>query len=119
MTTNGGAAEAAPAGSAPSPAAPRHEPKACRSCGAPIYWGTNPATGRALPVDAEPCAEGTIQLYDRGGTVVAQVLKAEHARNVRDAAWALTGKHVLRTSHFARCPQAAQHRKPKGGARAP
>ncbi len=103
-------AESTAAGSAPSPAAPRHEPKACKSCGAPIFWAESDRTGVSMPVDAEPSGAGNIQLVDRRGKIVAQMLGGS-AKNIRDAAWALTGKHTLRTSHFATCPNAAAHRR--------
>jgi hypothetical protein len=90
--------------------APLHDPKECRSCGRSIFWAQNDATGRSMPVDAEPCDRGNVQLVDRGGSVVAKVLGPEEARRVRDATWALTGKHVLRVSHFVTCAQAASWR---------
>jgi hypothetical protein len=91
--------------------APVHEPKKCRSCGTAIFWAQNDATGKSMPVDAEPSENGNVQLYDRGGSIVARVLGAERAQRIRDAAWALNGTHTLRTSHFATCAQADQWRK--------
>jgi hypothetical protein len=96
---------------------PLHSPKACRSCSAPIFWARNDATGRSMPVDAEPSDKGNVQLFDRGGSVVAKVLGAEEARRVRDSNWALRGVHVLRTAHFVTCPQAANWRTKRTEAR--
>jgi hypothetical protein len=82
-----------------------HAPKQCRSCGAPIYWAQtdnlNPVTGkrRAMPVDAEPHPEGSIQLVDRHGSVLAFVIRPD----ARD------GKK-LRRPHFQTCPDAASWR---------
>jgi hypothetical protein len=102
--------------------APVHEPKACRSCSAPIFWAQlvdergevvlkadgNP---KAIPVDAEPSEKGNVQLAARGTGIVARVLGNEQAKQVRDAAWALGGKHTLRLAHFASCPQAGEWRR--------
>jgi hypothetical protein len=69
-----------------------------------------------MPVDAEPSPAGNVQLYRRpNGEVYAKVLGQEAAQNVRAAAEVLKATHTLRTSHFATCAQAAQHRK-RGGA---
>ena len=58
----------------------------CRSCGALIVWLTT-STGKLMPVDAASVKPGT------------QMFSAEAG-------------HV---SHFATCPNAAKHRKPKPG----
>jgi hypothetical protein len=92
---------------------PLHQPKACRSCGAAIFWAKNDATGRSMPVDAEPSEKGNVQLVDRGGSVIAKVLGPEEARQVRDSNWALRGVHVLRMPHFATCAQASSWRTKK------
>lgn len=55
----------------------------CKTCGAAIVW-LKTSTGKAMPVDA-----GTVQ---EGETLF------------------VPGRH---TSHFATCPQADQHRKPR------
>lgn len=92
------------------PSRPLHEPKKCRSCGAPIFWAQNATTRKSMPVDAEPSEKGNVQLYDRGGSVIARVLGAEDAQRTRDTAWALSGTHTLRTSHFATCRDAGSWR---------
>jgi hypothetical protein len=111
---------AAPAGSAPSPAV--HEPQRCRSCDAQIWWAQvidekgeiqrkPDGKPRVVPVDFAPSEKGNIALARRGNAVVARVLGAERAKQIRDAAWALQGTHTLRTPHFATCPNADQWRK--------
>ncbi len=86
----------------------------CRSCKQRIIWAEGP-TGKAMPVDSEPSDQGNVQLYRRpNGEIYAKVLGPEAAQNVRNAAEVLKAAHTLRTSHFATCPQAAQHRK-RGG----
>jgi hypothetical protein len=62
----------------------------CRSCNAPILWiVTNPG-GKRMPLDAKPEKRFVIE----GGQAFS-----------RDTY----------VSHFATCPNAAQHRKPKDG----
>jgi hypothetical protein len=67
---------------------------------------------KAIPVDAEPSEKGNVQLAARGTGIVARVLGNDQAKKVRDAAWALGGKHALRLSHFATCKHADEWRKP-------
>ena len=71
----------------------------CRTCEAPIEWATTPA-GKTMPLDAAPTASGT-WCYSRGETWLA----TEEDRAL---------KRPLYTSHFATCPDAAQHRTPRG-----
>ena len=64
----------------------------CRSCSALVRW-TVTAAGKKMPVDAEPKANGNIEIV--GG--IARYVKAE--------------SEVARFwSHFATCPNAASHR---------
>jgi hypothetical protein len=76
-----------------------------------VFWAQSETTRRSFPVDAEPSATGTVQLVDRRGSVIAKVLDPETARNVRDAAWALGGKHTLRAPHRETCPKVDEWRK--------
>lgn len=96
-------------------AAPRHEPHACKSCGAPVLWAqTLDPRGervpredgkgwRAMPVDFAPTLEGNVQIFHRQGEGIV-------ARVYRNAAAAPSGA-ILRTSHFVTCPNAKQHRR--------
>lgn len=68
----------------------------CRSCGAPILWVKTEA-GKRMPIDAKPERR-----------VVLDPLA------VRLGADELTARVVdTYVSHFATCPNAAQHRKAK------
>jgi hypothetical protein len=69
----------------------------CKSCGAPIVWAFVPRTGRRMPVDADPVDDGNV-ILTRPSTSMAE------AHVVAKGA----GTHV---SHFATCPQAAEHRR--------
>ena len=71
---------------------------ACKSCGARIIWCTTAKTGSAIPVDADPVAEGAgnITLSGTGGNMIATI----GAKG--------SGTHV---SHFATCAYAGQHKR--------
>ena len=71
----------------------------CRSCGAPILWRETHA-GRRMPIDPEPVADGNVVIEGD----IAEVLKAEHLAR-------LGGDVPRYRSHFATCPQAAEHRR--------
>lgn len=81
----------------------------CRSCGAPLLW-TITVKGKRHPVDRDPHPEGTIK-------VVAGVSGAAPKSYVMaglDLATMRADGVALHRSHFATCPQAAQHRRPRG-----
>lgn len=77
---------------------------ACKSCGASIIWARTPA-GRVIPVDREPTEDGNVRLTYRDHKAHALVVgKGEDLFSSGEA------RH---TSHFATCPDADKHRKPK------
>ncbi len=78
--------------------------EACRSCGAPVVWIVYP-TGKRAPLDAQPHADGTIKRFDP--TMSATVLTGSELATAR------ANGDPLHRSHFATCPNAAQHRKPR------
>jgi len=88
----------------------------CRSCKAPILWALT-ETGKRMPVDAEPVEGGNILLSHRQAATapVAVVqgrddieqLRKQHEQSPQD------GPLRLFTSHFATCPYAGQHRRPR------
>lgn len=92
---------------APEPSAPT---KPCTSCGAPVVW-TRTVAGRPIPLDpplrrgvasaSAPEGPPRIAVVDDQGRTLQIV---EHAE----------GDIVGRVSHFATCPNAAGHRKPRG-----
>jgi hypothetical protein len=71
----------------------------CKSCGASIYWATT-ELNKAAPIDAEPDPAGQWVMVMRAGKV--RVLKYDPIKHGASA--------VRRTSHFATCPNANQHR---------
>lgn len=77
----------------------------CDSCGARVLW-TLTRTGRSMPVDELPHADGNVVLWQDGGKgpLIAHVLSKGDDVDV------LTARHK---SHFATCPQAAKHRRKK------
>lgn len=85
----------APAG---SPTAERPANLRCSSCGAPIFWACLPS-GKRAPFDADPVeAEAPVGCY------------AMLWRDGGEPPWAIH-RPALWRSHFATCPNAAQHRK--------
>lgn len=90
----------------PPPEAPRPAVKTtpCKSCGAPVLWAVT-SSGSRIPLDPteiRASADGpgrAVSLVVEGGAVVS--LREDPA-----------GDQVGRESHFATCPNAAQHRKP-------
>ena len=88
--------------------APKGSPLAgarCKSCGARIIWAVSATTGALMPVDFAPSEHGTIALEPDGNEWVGRSVRSDEAR---------TGL-VLRKSHFATCPNGAQHRRPRRG----
>lgn len=81
------------------------ERRACGSCDAPIIWAST-VKGRPMPVDAEPDPDGNILLHARPGRgPLAEVVPAGQD--------GLIAGEQLRLSHFATCPNADQHRRPR------
>ena len=76
----------------------------CRSCDAPIFWVKMAATGKKMPLDPHPRADGNIVLLatsDPDGTPLA-----EYSSGQAPISW--SGERYA--SHFATCPHAAAHR---------
>lgn len=65
----------------------------CRSCGADLVWGIT-ASGKRMPLDVAP-REGGKWLISDTGKIVARPSTSIMGHD----------------SHFATCPQAAQHRR--------
>lgn len=78
-------------------------PARCSSCGAAILWTTT-LDGRRMPVDLRPSSQGTVAIEQEeandGPFWESQVIRAGEREG-----------RVLRTSHFATCPDAARHRR--------
>lgn len=76
----------------------------CRSCGASIEWAVVGGTGKRMPLDVLPDEPGSGNVRpigrfdDAGRTLLVEVVKAGEGNRV---------------SHFATCPNAGQHRKPR------
>lgn len=70
----------------------------CRSCGAPVRWERT-AAGKPIPLDPEPRPDGNLAFRDDGRVYsLPQSTLDDVPRYV---------------THFATCPHANQHRKPK------
>lgn len=70
----------------------------CRSCGAPVIW-LQPMTesGKRMPVDAEPRADGNVSIIELDG------VQYHHTRQLWDPG-------PFYVSHFATCPDAEEWR---------
>ena len=78
----------------------------CRSCGEPIYWAQT-REGRRMPVDTQPT---------EGGNVLLTLTRSTGALTctVLSAGCEVEAGRRRYTSHYATCPQAASHRRPRG-----
>lgn len=91
----------------------------CRSCGAGILWVISARSGRFMPLDASPHEDGDIIVRpdDAGGKVFGYVLaKGQRGGYIGDTEGApipVRPDEPRYRSHFATCPDAAAHRKPK------
>ena len=71
----------------------------CQSCGADILWVIMKESGAKMPLDAQSTANGKIRVSEDGTAKVMTMIEL--------IAW----QGSRHTSHFATCPNAAQHRK--------
>jgi hypothetical protein len=75
----------------------------CASCQSPIRWVTMPS-GKHMPLDTTPSPDGNVCVHSDG--VKAAVLTADELAQ-------FPADLPRFKSHFATCPGAAKHRKPK------
>ena len=75
---------------------------ACKSCGAGIIWAKT-IKGATIPLDAEPTKTGNIVIEDGNALVY----------NNPDAIAPRLRSEPRYVSHFATCPNADEHRKPR------
>jgi len=68
----------------------------CRTCQAPIFWATFPASGRRAPIDLEPVANGNLVItgHDMNGALVDVV---------RDTGQLLPDERPHYLNHWATC----------------
>jgi len=71
----------------------------CRSCDAPIIWAYS-KNQKLMPIDAEPCDDGNVELREQSGIPQAEV----HSQPPM-------GVDKLYKSHYASCPNASQWRR--------
>jgi hypothetical protein len=76
----------------------------CKSCGAGIRWAKWASSGRWVPLDVDAKPDGNVVLVARRGMERVESFNkdsAEHAKLKRYV------------SHFATCPKADEHRRPR------
>jgi hypothetical protein len=97
-----------------SPSFPRTPRPACHSCHAPIIW-TAAESGKKMPVDADPVMVARGFRIDETLLDEAQMgFNEDELRPGKDVLATFTAAPApnerLYQSHFATCPDAAQHR---------
>ncbi|WP_020393477.1 hypothetical protein [Kribbella catacumbae] len=91
----------------------------CDLCGAEILWARSTKTGKPMPLDPEPCADGNLAIYrDHTGRINARPLKAgekpEHIEKLGKAHFATCPKYpAFIAARQQRAKQAAAARAPK------
>lgn len=78
----------------------------CESCRAPIRWAQT-EKGKLIPIDYEPV---------RGGNLLLVALDPRDAPLARPATAQDSDTLERFVSHFASCPNADRHRRPRGAA---
>lgn len=91
---------------------------ACRSCSAPIIWAEHHVTGRRMPLNRSSVDMQTTGAFTvMGGTAYplnVAVEKRALDNGVSEArARELLEERDWHVSHFATCPQASAHRRPR------
>ena len=80
----------------------------CSSCHAPIIWAVTEATGRNIPINANPDhVNGNVELMPPPAEGLHMPIARVHAQPP------MLPEYPLHTSHFATCLYADRHRKPK------
>lgn len=87
----------------------------CRSCRAEILWAANALPGRpVLPIDPIARPDGNVLLERTTDGPVARVLtRSELEERLLAANRDGTRPEPLYVTHFASCPRAAAHRRPR------
>ncbi len=77
----------------------------CRACGAKVIYAVYAATGRKMPLDAEPGPGGTLRVVTTGGPSYTERKAYYVSKPDRE------GREDLYKSHFETCPEAAKFRR--------
>lgn len=91
----------------------------CTSCNAGIVWTVSEATGKRSPIDAEPVPNGNLRIVEqppgpaRPGGHVDRLPPTIRVAGATVDLLDPTDDGVRYVSHFATCPQAAEHRRRK------
>lgn len=82
----------------------------CETCHDPIIWTTT-TKGKAMPVDADPHPAGNLELaLEPWGLDMATIVVAKVVPGAPDTD---DDRRDLHRSHFATCPDANHHRRPR------
>jgi hypothetical protein len=91
----------------------------CSSCKQPVLWSVTQATGKRMPLDplpVDPETPGALihvggQAWSRKAAITDYVEK--HGISEDQAATEITAQYPHHLSHFATCPNAKKHRRPR------
>lgn len=81
----------------------------CRSCGAQVLWVLT-GNGKRMPLDATPSAAGNMFVFTPDNPDAALIAESTTSTSARASAARVEDRPRF-LSHFATCPNAAQHRK--------
>lgn len=73
----------------------------CKSCGAQVFWALT-RNGKSTPIDSAARPDGNVVTLWRKADGTVHVERYDRMKH---------GDAVRRTSHFATCPNAEQHRR--------
>jgi hypothetical protein len=77
----------------------------CRSCDAPVLWAVTTANGKSQPLDPEPRPDGNLAVHHTAtGGYLSRVLKTGEEPEPYERRM---------QTHFASCPKAGAHRRPR------
>lgn len=91
----------------------RHD-DTCSSCRAPIRWAVHETTGRRMPLDPTPVADGNVVVVEWRNVEQTRGAYALPVIGVGAKALGRAATGYRYTSHFATCPNAKQHRRDRG-----
>lgn len=84
---------------------------ACSSCGQLIVWAASATSGKPIPISAKAHPRGNVELEPNPDP---REPPTAHMLGKSDRRVGHPPPSIRYVSHFADCPNAEQHRKPRG-----
>lgn len=85
----------------------------CRSCGADVLWATMKDSGKKIPLDAQPSPTGNLWCQQKSNPPHLELLAFPALPVDHPGLDTINQDRRRWVSHFATCPNAGEHRKPK------